>query len=326
MSGWISAGLGALLGSIVSASAQNIELKLPVACEVGRTCYIQNYVDADPSPSAKDYTCGTLTYDGHSGTDFRVPSRAQSNVEVVAAASGKVLRVRDGVADGAFRESGRDVVRDIECGNGVVIEHADQWETQYCHLAKGSVRVRPGDEVQAGDRLGRIGLSGMTEFPHLHLTVRHRGKTVDPFAYDAAPGCGEGKSLWASSLQPQLAYRERTVLNAGFASRPVTMDLIEAGEIDSERLSAEAPALVAFIRAIGLKAGDVQWLVLKNPAGKTIAENRAPLERDKAQSMLFAGRKKPPNGWDKGTYTATYVVERDEQVVLKRSLELELSD
>lgn len=313
---------GAMLGLLSEARAATIELNLPVGCEIGRTCFIQNYVDADPSPAAKDYKCGTLTYDGHNGTDFRVSSR-QSTIKVVAAADGRILRIRDGMPDGSFRQSGRDVVRDVECGNGVIIAHADQWETQYCHLAKGSVRVKPGDLVRAGDELGQIGLSGLTEFPHLHLAVRHLGKIVDPFAYNAAPGCGAGKSLWAQELHSQLTYRERSILNAGFAGGPVTMDVVET--IGDEQLTADTPALVAFIRAIGLRAGDAQRLTLKNPLGQTIAENRITLDKDKAQSLLFTGKRKPERGWDTGSYVATFVVERDARIVLQKSFEITLS-
>lgn len=64
----------------------------------------------------------------------------------------------------------------------------------------------------------------MTEYPHLHFTVRREGEIVDPFAYRASSGaCGEGESLWEQSLHEQLTYRPRTVLNAGFSSDPVTM-------------------------------------------------------------------------------------------------------
>jgi murein DD-endopeptidase MepM/ murein hydrolase activator NlpD len=36
-----------------------------------------------------------------------------------------------------------------EYGNGVVIRHIDGFETQYCHLAKGSITVKSGDLVTA---------------------------------------------------------------------------------------------------------------------------------------------------------------------------------
>src|SRR6476660_3327008 len=111
----------ALAGAGFPAHAQSIQLALPIACEPGRTCYIQNYTDADPSASARDFKCGTRTYEGHNGTDFRLPSLAsqRAGVEVLASASGRVLRTRDGEPDGAFGKSAREAVRDVECGNGV---------------------------------------------------------------------------------------------------------------------------------------------------------------------------------------------------------------
>ena len=324
----LAATLGLSSGLSSEVIAQSIQLGMPIACEPGRTCYIQNYIDADPSASARDFKCGTLTYDGHNGTDFRLPSLAsqRAGVEVLASASGRVLRTRDGAPDGAFGKSAREAVRDVECGNGVVIEHPEHWETQYCHMASGSLAVKPGDEVKAGQPLGRVGLSGLTEYPHLHFTVRQKGAVVDPFAYGAAAGsCGSGEPLWHPALRAQLAYQERAIINAGFASGPVTMESIEDGSADKELPSASAAAIVVFVRVIGLKTGDAQQLAIKDPLGNVIAENRAPqLQTNKAQFMLFTGKKRPATGWGRGTYKATYVVERDGRVVLKKDMELTL--
>ena len=35
-------------------------------------CFVQNYVDRDPSTGALDYRCGHRTYDKHDGTDIRL--------------------------------------------------------------------------------------------------------------------------------------------------------------------------------------------------------------------------------------------------------------
>ena len=310
------------------AIAQGIQLGLPIACEPGRTCYIQNYTDLDSSPAARDYICGTLSYDGHNGTDFRLPSMAaqRAGVEVLASAAGRVLRTRDGLADGTGGKPDREAVRDTECGNGAVIEHAGNWQTQYCHLARGSLQVKPGDVVEPGQPIGRVGLSGLTEYPHLHFTVRHDGAVVDPFAFGAAPDtCGSGESLWAPELRAQLTYHERTVLNAGFGGGAVTMERIEDGKVDQQSPSVGSDAIVVFVRAIGLKAGDTQRLVFKDPNGAVIAESRIqPLQSNKAQYLLYTGTKRPPAGWLRGTYKGTYLVERDGQVVLAKDLELTL--
>jgi hypothetical protein len=321
--------LAALAAIPTAAAAQDISLRVPVACEVGRTCFVQHYVDRDPSPAAADYQCGTLTYDTHDGTDIRVPTMAdqKAGVDVVAAADGKVANTREGVPDVAVQEQDREKISRIGCGNAVVIDHGNGWRTAYCHMAKGSVAVRSGREVKAGDKIGRIGLSGLTEYPHLHFTVLKDGKPVDPFAFGAPEkSCGGGTSLWEASAQRALAYQPGGVLNRGFAGKPVTMEMIESGEAERDVPTTTSPALVAFVRAIGLKGGDVQVLALFDPDGKPLAQSKAPpLDRNKAQWMLFAGIKQPPGGFRPGLYRALYRLERDGKPAIEQAFGISLS-
>ncbi|MGO4706622.1 M23 family metallopeptidase [Microvirga sp. 2MCAF38] len=311
-----------------TAGAQDLTLRLPIACEVGKTCFVQHYVDADPSPATKDYRCGTLTYDGHNGTDIRLPTMAaqKAGVDVLAAADGTVLVARDAIPDISVADQGRDKVKNLECGNGAVVDHGNGWQTQYCHLAKDSVVVRTGDRIKAGDRIGRVGLSGLTEFPHVHFTVRKDSKIVDPFAYGAAQGsCGGGKSLWDDVSRVALAYEAGSVLNKGFASGPVAMEAIESGTAGQDVPTTKAPALVAFVRAIGLKGGDEQVLTLFDPDGKALAQNKAPaLDRDKAQVMLFSGVKQPDGGFRPGLYRAVYRVMRDGKPAIEQAFGMAL--
>jgi hypothetical protein len=58
-----------------------------------------------------------------------------------------------------------------------------------------------------------LGESGLTDFPHVHLTVRHDGATVDPFtalpasvACDAAEG---GATLWSATARSTASRRRR---------------------------------------------------------------------------------------------------------------------
>ncbi|WP_262271463.1 M23 family metallopeptidase [Microvirga yunnanensis] len=310
------------------AAAQEISLRLPVACEVGRTCFIQHYVDRDPSPGASDYQCGTLTYDTHDGTDIRVPTMAaqKAGIDVIAAADGRVASTREGVPDVAVTAETREAISRIGCGNAVVIDHGNGWRTAYCHMAKGSVAVRSGQEVKAGDRIGQVGLSGLTEFPHLHFTLLKDGKPVDPFAYGAPEkSCGGGTSLWEASLQRALAYQGGSVLNKGFALGPVTMAAIESGAVEQDTPTTRSPALVAYVRAIGLKGGDVQTLTLFDPDGQPVAQNKAPpLDRDKAQWMAFAGVKQPSGGFRPGLYRAVYRVERDGKAAIEQAFGISL--
>src|SRR5687768_16104361 len=92
--------LGASACGLAGAQPTPPRLIFPVACEVGRTCEIQRYVDRQPGPGLLDYRCGRRTGENHNGVDIRLPDmRAQRRgVDVLAAAAGTVLRVRDGVA------------------------------------------------------------------------------------------------------------------------------------------------------------------------------------------------------------------------------------
>jgi len=49
------------------------QLSFPLDCVPGTTCLVQDYVDRDPGTDARDFRCGRLTYDGHDGTDIRLP-------------------------------------------------------------------------------------------------------------------------------------------------------------------------------------------------------------------------------------------------------------
>lgn len=298
-------------------------LELPVACNVGQTCFIQQYFDHDPGPGASDYTCGIMSYDGHDGVDIRLPTLAamKQGVAVLAAAAGTVKGVRDGMADADVRLAGVVSVKGRECGNGVVIAHSGGWETQYCHMANGSLQVKPGDRVAAGTVLGRIGESGDAAFPHLHFMVRKNTIKLDPFA--AAPACGTGSSLWSVQAKAALGYRAPQLINAGFSAAPVTMDDIEAGA--APQADRQSGALVAFVRAISLRQGDVQELTVLAPDGAVLATQRtAPLPSNKAQWMLFAGKKRPPGGFAPGRYSAKYVIIRAGKPVLTKTFGVDL--
>jgi len=47
-------------------------LWLPIDCKPGQNCWVVRYVDHEPGPGVKDYSCGNMTGDGHKGTDFAI--------------------------------------------------------------------------------------------------------------------------------------------------------------------------------------------------------------------------------------------------------------
>lgn len=322
--------IGTALAFAVAAGAAPAaapSLTLPIACQIGRTCEVQNYVDRDPGPGAKDYRCGRETYQAHNGVDIRLLDMAaqKRGVAVLAAAPGTVLRLRDGMPDISVRAPGAPPLNGQDCGNGVIVDHGGGWETQYCHMAKGSLVVKAGQTVAAGAPLGRVGLSGNTEYPHVHVTVRHDGKVVDPFDPDGSglAACKMSHPLWSPAALKALAYKPGAVLNAGFAGGPVKMADVEAGGIPPP--SADAAYLVAYGRGIDLQAGDVIGLELRDPAGKVLAQNNLPpLDGPKAQHIAYIGVKRPAAGWASGVYKARYTVTRQGKPALVREFETRL--
>ena len=284
-------------------------LDFPLACELGRTCFVQRYLDRDPGPGAFDYTCGSDTQNEHNGTDIRLRDFAdmRRGVDVLAMAPGRVARLRDGEPDVSVRTRGLQNLDGKNCGNAVVIAHGEGWESQYCHMARGSIRVKVGQVVRAGEPIGRVGLSGETEFPHLHISLSHAGQPVDPFALGpgapAAAGgarrCSSGASLWRRTPP----YLTRVVVNSGFADHVLEMAAIEGGDIAPP--GAAAPILAAYARMIDLQAGDRLSLTLTGPDGQVLAPAvQPPLAAAEQVRFILAGKRRPPGGWPKGVYRA----------------------
>ena len=171
------------------------------------------------------------------------------------------------------------------------------------------------DSPDAARQLGRV----------THLTVRHAGRIVDPFAPDPAKpdSCGGQTSLWTAQALAKMPYRRGAVLNAGFADAQVTMGQVEDGAVRPP--GAGAPLLVAYVRAIALIPGDEVELDLKGPDGRSLARHRGePLQRWRAQDFVLVGKRRPPAGWAHGVYAADYRVWRGGKVALSRRIEVRL--
>ena len=303
-------------------------LDLPLVCRLGETCWVANYVDVDPTEAVRDFHCGARSYDGHDGTDFAIRDRAvmERGVPVVASAAGVVRRVRDDVEDVALTDqASRDRIAGRECGNGVIIDHDGGWQTQYCHLRRGSIRVRAGQSVERGTELGLVGLSGQTEFPHVHVTVRHEGRVVDPFTgrlqsagcrerarlgAAGAGGCdgGEEQGLWHDDTHA--AYEHTALYNAGFWNDQPDVDRIRAGHRQDESLSPTSKALVVWVDIFGVQAGDRVRFLIHGPDGGVVLDKEERVDRSQARRFAYAGRRLEKGVWPSGIYSGDVTLTR----------------
>ena len=305
-----------LIAAGPNASAEPPVLDFPAACTPGTDCWVLQYFDHEPGPRSRDYACGTRSYNDHNGTDIALRDFAaiQTNIAVLAAAPGRVRNVRDGMNDTLYAADRSGSVKGRECGNGVAIAHGDGWETQYCHMRKGSVQVRPGQAVQTGHVLGYIGNSGKAEFPHLHLSVRHNGGSVDPFVGPGSPqACGIGAGrLWSEQALGRLHYSPVDILNAGFApARPLPDDAY-AGLLDAGTLPLDSPALIAWAVIVGVHKGDRLSIQVVGPDGAELVDSRTVIDRDRIRYFAYAGDRRRGEAWPVGQYRASVHLERSE--------------
>ena len=303
---------------------------MPIDCVVGQTCIIQNYVDRDPGPGATDFRCGHLSYDGHKGTDFRVVDVAalRRGVPVIAAAGGTVVGARNNMADVNVRRVGVAALKGKDCGNGVRIDHGGGYSSQYCHLRQGSVRVRRGDHVRAGERLGVVGLSGRTEFPHLHFEITRRGRPIDPFVGPGrAAGCRVAeRPIWRDAQRHGLSYRGVGLIDAGFSIEVPKRAKLDEGRGVVAEVRNDARALVFWVRVFGLRPGDRQQLTVRRPDGSLLVRSTPKsVDRPKAVWLSYSGKRRPKQGaWSAGTYRGSFALVRNGKrlVSVERTLEV----
>lgn len=294
------------------ALAAGPQLAVPIACRIGAECVIQKHYDLAPGPERRDYRCGTVTTDEHDGIDFRPRNAAavSRGVAVLAAADGTVLRVRDGEPD--LSSTGRAVPPDRMAGNGIVVRHADGLETQYSHLRRGSLKVRPGDKVTAGQAMAMVGLSGFTEYPHLHFSVRRNGRPVDPFGGNAGTGCRRsGAPLWSAAALRQMPYTPSAVIASGFATGPAQAEAARLGRYLNTSLTPGQP-IVLWADALGARPGDQQRFTIEGPGG-VVHRQQSVIEQGGLSWFAFSGDRPPPQGWPRGAYRGAYELFRDGQ-------------
>ncbi len=90
---------------------------------------------------------------------------APNNTPVLAAADGTVTYVKDDSNVGGSNPSYWNYT------NFTSIMHQNGEYTRYDHLGRNSAKVRVGQQVRAGQEIGKVDMTGYTYIPHLHFQV-----------------------------------------------------------------------------------------------------------------------------------------------------------
>jgi murein DD-endopeptidase MepM/ murein hydrolase activator NlpD len=117
---------------------------------------------------------GGYSREFHSGLDFAAPVGSY----IRGWWNGRVIEISDNTA----------------CGTSIRVQ-SGSWVHVYCHMmgyvgkdsqgrfmtdGESGLRIYEGQPVQAGQRIGRVGMTGRTTGPHLHWTLKYQGRLVDP--------------------------------------------------------------------------------------------------------------------------------------------------
>ena len=109
--------------------------------------------------------------------------------DVLAVADGTVVSIHDGMPDQTPFVFMVPKSKSDYGGNNVILEIAPNVFAWYAHLRQGSITVKVGDAVKAGAPIAKLGNTGPSEGPHLHLGLIDKpdpiaGRSL-PFVFDS---------------------------------------------------------------------------------------------------------------------------------------------
>jgi hypothetical protein len=307
-----------------------ISFGLPVECEYGKECVIRKYVDHGLGDLMQDYNCGRLTSDTHKGTDFAVIGD-KKNVAVLAAAAGVVTNYREGMEDLSYKFINKNNVKSKECGNAVIINHGGGYSTQYCHLKRYSVKVQKGDKVTKGQKIGEIGMSGMSEFRHLHLTIYKDKKHIDPFVPNGQKKCGAADmavSLWDKNLHHKFVkddQRKPILIDASFSANIPDSVSARSGYFQDKIIYSDTESILFWADVMSLKKNDILRLELLNSNGEVLAEHNKIMDKNFGSQFMYIG-KKISKELAAGRYQGVVSVLRGSNKLLNHSVNIQVVD
>lgn len=174
---------------------------------------------------------------GADGQVFRGDPAKNSNwtpygAAVLAVADGRVVQVQDGIPENDPTSDTKAIPITLTTvgGNFLILDLGDGRFAFYAHLRPGSFVIRAGARVRRGQVLARLGNSGQSDAPHLHLHIVNA----------PSPLAAEGLPLVFERFELEGHVPSLSVLTDGTGWRPTQPWVSRRGEMPVEN------AVVAF--------------------------------------------------------------------------------
>lgn len=120
----------------------------------------------------------------YTGDESRLESYPYFGTDILAVGDGPVVGVLDGLPEQVPGVTPTGLPLDQYAGNHIVQDLGDGNYALYAHLQTGSVKVKPGDRLSAGQPIALLGNTGNSDAPHLHFHVMNG---PDPLRADGLP-------------------------------------------------------------------------------------------------------------------------------------------
>jgi hypothetical protein len=181
-------------GGFGSVHLAPIRLDLDAPIEIESPLQGANWMAVNGPSNTSDHRRAIIYYDGHpyigqryaidwvmlgpDGATYKGAEHENSSYyawdrEVHAVADGKIVAIKDGIPENV-PNSGKLAVQisdDTVAGNNIIEDLGGGHFAAYAHLRPGSLKVKTGDTVHAGDVIAHLGNTGNSSEPHLHFQV-----------------------------------------------------------------------------------------------------------------------------------------------------------
>ncbi|HTC75937.1 MAG TPA: M23 family metallopeptidase [Edaphobacter sp.] len=183
----------------ITESGGEVTVDRQTVVSIGPPLHGERFVSADSCCDAVRHTRAALPVNGrvwlaqryavdweeldaqgriYAGPQEKLESYTIFGKPVVAVADAVVASVIDGFPEQTPGKYPTDIPLDEADGNSVILDLGEQQYAMYAHMQPGTIQVRVGQRVNAGQLLGLVGNSGNSVAPHLHFQVINRPSSL----------------------------------------------------------------------------------------------------------------------------------------------------
>ncbi|MBS3056435.1 MAG: peptidoglycan DD-metalloendopeptidase family protein [Candidatus Aenigmarchaeota archaeon] len=216
---------------------RNCQCKSDLVCDADKGICLVSGGLKFPTVSKRLVDCyGPGTLDGrvrfHSGIDIGASSQGVSGDSIYAASGGIVVEIKDTcrIESNINNMKPCDGINPLY-GNYIIIEHTDiegkKFYTLYGHLKYGTIIVKKDQKVNKAQEIGKMGSTGNSQNPHLHLTYATQASwekqySVNPCIYwNCAQSTGDKCTMF-----PLFRSQATIIATASDPQRLYTIDKI----------------------------------------------------------------------------------------------------